>query len=154
MWNNDIYDFLQSQRLLVIASMSWEDIRTTNVFYWISHDYKLYFISSEATKHSQQMLENKQIAFSIAWYNEKNHKDRKAVQWKGVCRVASSEEEIIEWVRLHNLHYPEFAWRIDVDRVKNNEHKTHVWVVEPTYMKFWNDELYWENWTKEFNFSE
>ncbi|OGH64519.1 MAG: hypothetical protein A2821_04695 [Candidatus Magasanikbacteria bacterium RIFCSPHIGHO2_01_FULL_41_23] len=145
--------FLESQRLLVIASADNEPW-IANVFYGIDANFKLYFISNQETKHSQQILESPMIAFSVAWYNPSNHKDRKAVQGKGLCRIAKNNEEIETGIRLHNTNFPEFADRITVEWAKNASNLSKVWVVEPTYMKFWNDGLYGDDETKEFIFDK
>jgi len=147
----NLLEFLKSQRLIVLASGS-ETPWVSNIFYGIDNNFKIYFISGEETKHGQQILENSRIAFSIAWFNVKNHEDRKAVQGTGICRIADGDEEINKGVELHNLHFPEFAEQITVDWIKNDKNKFHVWVVEPDYMKYWNDELYGDEETEEFSF--
>lgn len=148
-----LLDFLKSQKLMVIASRNDADLWVTNVYYGIDLNFKIYFISPEEAKHSRQILKNPNIAFSVAWFNPSNHGDRKAVQGLGVCHFTKNEEEIARGVQLHNKNFPEFSEKITVDWIHANEWKSHVWVVEPTYMKFWNDELYGSDETREFSFS-
>lgn len=148
-----LLSFLKSQKLLIIATAGNEPW-VTNVFYGIDSDFKLYFISSQETKHSQQILEKPTIAFSVAWYHPNNHKDRKAIQGKGMCRIAKNDEEIEKGILLHNTNFPEFADRITVEWAKNASNVYKVWVIEPTYIKFWNDELYGDDETEEFTFNE
>jgi uncharacterized protein YhbP (UPF0306 family) len=148
---NTLLTFLKNQKLLVLASKG-EDVWVANVYFGIGEDFKIYFVGGEDAKHSQQIIQNPQIAYSVSWFNPDNHKDRKAIQGTGFCRAANSDKEITEGIRLHNLHFPEFKERITVDYINNNYQKSRVWVIEPNFMKFWNDELFGENGTEEFQF--
>ena len=147
----NLLEFLKSQKLIVLASGS-ETPWVSNLFYGIDDNFKIYFISDEEANHSQQILKNSKIAFSIAWFNAKNHEDRKAVQGTGICRIAEGDEEIKKGVELHNSNFPEFSEEITVDWVKSDKNKSHVWIIEPDYMKYWNDELYGDEETDDFSF--
>jgi uncharacterized protein YhbP (UPF0306 family) len=146
-----LFEFLESQRLLIVASSDGE-VWISNVYYGIDEDFKIYFVGSEETRRSKQVLANSEVAFSVVWFNEGDHKDRKGIQGTGVCRKAENDEEISKGVELHNKYYPEFADRVTVDWVKSVDNKSHVWVLEPKYMKFWNDGLYGIDGTEEFRF--
>ena len=145
----ELLDFFKSQKLMAVASGEG-GVWIANVYYGIDDDFKLYFISPTDTKHSRQILKNPRIAFSVAWYDPKNPGNRKAVQGLGTCRLADSTEEIIKGVQLHNQSFPEFASTITVQWIRQNESDSRVWAVEPSYIKFWNDELYGEEETEEF----
>lgn len=148
----ELIDLLKSQKLLVIASGAGEDIWISNVYYGVDGDLNLYFISPEGAKHSQHFLQNPEVAFSVAWFDPSNHKDRKAVQGRGVIKVAENDEDIAKGVALHNQNFPEFAERITASWIKVNEWNSKVWVLKPKYIKFWDDELYGEKETEEFWF--
>ena len=146
----ELLDFLKSQKLMAIASGEG-GVWIANVYYGIGDDLKLYFISPRGAKHSKQIVQNPNIAFSVAWYNPNNHGQRKAVQGLGVCRAAAGEEEIQRGVELHNQNFPEFASTITMQWIHENDSDSHVWIVEPRYIKFWNDELYGNEETEKFN---
>lgn len=146
-----VYDFLSSQRVVVIAS-SDKDVWISNVYYGIDEAFKLYFVSGTDAKHSQQIMKNKNVAFSVVWFDKNNHKNRKAVQGKGICRIAKSDAEVKKGIALHNKLFPEFAKRLTVDYIKNKKNGSEIWVIEPSFIKYWNDELYGDNGTKEFSF--
>lgn len=148
-----LLDFLKSQKLIVIASHNGEDLWVANVYYGIDPNFKIYFVSPETATHSQQIVKNPKIAFSVAWFNPNNHADRKAVQGLGVCRLAKDEEEITKGVQLHNENFPEFKEKITIEWIHTNEWKSRIWIIEPTYIKFWNDELYGDE-TKAFSFKQ
>ncbi|MDO8571780.1 MAG: pyridoxamine 5'-phosphate oxidase family protein [bacterium] len=144
--------FIKGQKLVVIATADTTGPWVANVYYGVDDRGVLYFISGDGAKHSQMIVKDSRVAFSIAWFDANNHKDRKAIQGLGICRPAKDAEEIATGVRLHNENFPEFKERITVDWVHTNEWGSKVWVLTPTYMKYWNDELYGEDESKEFTF--
>lgn len=144
--------FIKNQKLMVIASSDEKDVWVANVYFGVDEKPIIYFVSPKNTKHSKMILKNQNIAFSIAWFDTKNHKNRKAVQGLGVCRPAKNEEEIKAGVKLHNQNFPEFKDKITVEWIHNNEWGSKVWVLKPSYMKYWDDEIYGENESKEFLF--
>ena len=142
--------FIKSQRLMVIASHDEKDLWVANVYFGIDEKGAIYFISPEDTKHSKMILKNPKIAFSIAWFDSTNHKNRKAVQGLGICCPAENEEEIAIGVKLHNQNFPEFKERITINWIRTNEWGSKVWVLKPTYMKYWDDEIYGDDESEEF----
>lgn len=135
---------------MVVATNDQKDVWVANVYFGADESGTLYFISPEDTKHSQMIPKNPQVAFSIAWYNPKNHADRKAVQGLGTCRPAENENEIATGVRLHNQNFPEFKKRITMDWIYSNEYGSKVWILKPTYIKYWDDEVYGKEESEEF----
>lgn len=148
-----LLEFLQTQKLLAIATCDNGEPWIANVYYGVDEKFKIYFISPKSTRHSNYILQHSRVAFSIAWFDQTNHKNRKAIQGLGACRLAQNPEEIEVGVRLHNANFPEFAERITVEWINTNEYGSAVWVIEPNYMKFWSDELYGEDESEEFYFS-
>lgn len=148
----EVHTFIKSQKLLVIAAVDGKDVWVANVYFGVDEKGTVYFVSREDTKHSQMILKNPEIAFSIAWFDPSDHKNRKAIQGKGICRPAQNEEEIATGVRLHNENFPEFKERITVDWIQNNEWNSKIWILKPTYIKYWDDELYGSEEFREFVF--
>jgi len=144
-----LLNFLKSQRLLIIASQD-KDIWVSNVFYGIDDNFKIYFISDNKRKHSKQMLANPKVAFSTVWFNENNHEDRKGIQGQGICRPAADEEEIKKGVEMHNEFFPEFKENVSLETIKLG--KRDLWIIEPKYIKYWDDELYGDKHFDEFKF--
>jgi uncharacterized protein YhbP (UPF0306 family) len=144
--------FLQGQKLLVLASHDEKDVWVANVYFGTDEKGTLYFISPKDNRHSAMILKNPNVAFSIAWFDATNHKNRKAVQGVGVCRPAENDGEIATGVQLHNQHFPEFKERITIDWIRTNEYGSCVWVLKPSFMKYWDDEIYGDEESEEFRF--
>ena len=143
--------FLQQQKLLQIAPAGGSPW-IANVYMGCESPRKLFFIGSTETMYGQLLEENGELAFATAWHDEDNHKNRKGVQGVGRAVVAADEHEIALGVKLHNQNYPEFADRISKDYINDPTNHSKVWVISPTYIKFWNDELYGDDEAAEFHF--
>ncbi len=137
---------------MVVASHDEKDVWVANVYFGVDDEATIYFISPADSRHSKMILKNPNIAFSIAWFDPNNHQNRKAVQGLGGCRPAYSEEEIKIGVKLHNQNFPEFKQLITPAWVHNNEWGSKVWVLKPSYMKYWDDEIYGDDESEEFRF--
>lgn len=146
----EAFDFIRSQKLMVLAAADEAGVWVANVYIGCDAQGLIYFVSPLKTRHSEMILRNPRVAFSIAWFDQKNHKNRKAVQGKGICRLAENESEIVSGVSLHNQNYPEFKERITVDWIHNNSRGSKIWVLKPDYLKYWDDELYGEKECCEF----
>jgi len=147
--NPHILPFLKSQKLMALACADGDDLWIANVYVGVDDDGSIYFVSPEDTTHSQMILKNPRVAFSFAWFDPGDHRNRKAIQGKGTCRIAS-KEETNAGVHLHNQNFPEFKERITVEWIATNEFTSRVWILEPEYVKYWDDELFGEDETVEW----
>lgn len=143
--------FLQSQHLLTIAMCAGTEQWIANLYFGTDENGTMYFISPTDTAHSKMILENPQVVFSTAWFDPANHKNRKAIQGRGTCRLAQNEEEMATGVRLHTANFPEFKERITTEWIRTNEWGAKVWVLQSTYIKYWDDERYGDDETEEFH---
>ncbi|OGH66313.1 MAG: hypothetical protein A3B90_01280 [Candidatus Magasanikbacteria bacterium RIFCSPHIGHO2_02_FULL_41_13] len=144
--------FLKTQKLLTIASRGAKDIWIANVYFAADENGTLYFISPKDTKHSTMIRKNSKIAFSIAWFDPKNHKNRKAVQGLGTCRTAKTPLEIATGIKLLYKNFPDLRRILTVKWIMTNAWGTKVWVVKPSYIKYWDDEVYGDDESEEFTF--
>ncbi|MEK7570284.1 MAG: pyridoxamine 5'-phosphate oxidase family protein [Patescibacteria group bacterium] len=144
--------FIETQKLMVIASHNKKDIWVANVYFGIDEKATMYFISPKNTKHSRMILENPKIAFSVAWFDPRNHKNRKAVQGLGVCRPAKNLVEIATGVKLLYKKFADLRDILTVKWIMTNSWGTKIWVLKPKYMKYWDDEMYGDDESKKFIF--
>ena len=142
--------FIKNQKLMVIASRDEKDVWVANVYFGVDEKATIYFISPKNTKHSQMILKNPKVAFSIAWFDPNNHKNRKAIQGLGVCRPAKNPTEIATGVKLLYKKFPDLRDILTVKWIMTNVWGSKIWVLKPTYMKYWDDEIYGDDETEEF----
>lgn len=144
--------FIKNQKLMTIASRDEKDIWVANVYFAVDGKAIIYFISPEDAKHSKMILKNHNVAFSIAWFDSNNHKNRKGVQGLGVCYTAKNPLEIASGVKLLNKNFPDLRDVLTVKWITENIWNSKVWVLRPTYMKYWDDEVYGDDENEEFTF--
>ncbi len=137
---------------MALACRADEELWVANLYVGVDEKGTTYFVSPESAKHSKMILKNPEVASSFAWFEPSNHLDRKGVQGVGVCRPAKNEVEIATGVRLHNANFPELIKRITIDWIHFNEWGSKVWVLTPSYIKYWDDELYGDEEAEEFKF--
>lgn len=146
--------FIKSQKLVTIASQDKDDLWVTNVYFAADDHATLFFISSKNAKHSQMILKNPKVAFSIAWFDPKNHKNRKAIQGIGHCRPAQNPAETAIGIKLLYKNFPDLRDILTIKWIATNIHESKVWVVKPVYLKHWDDQVYGKQETEEFILSQ
>ncbi len=144
--------FLKKQKLLVIACRDAKDVWAVNVYFATDAKGAMYFVSPLDATHSKMILKNPNIAFSSAWFDPMNHSNRKGVQGRGVCRTAKNAKEITVGITLIAKAFPDLKKIITAKWIRENAWGTKVWVVKPTFIKYWDDELFGDEESKEINF--
>ncbi|KKU92261.1 MAG: hypothetical protein UY21_C0003G0037 [Microgenomates group bacterium GW2011_GWA1_48_10] len=81
------------------------------------------------------------MAFNIFDSHTKITEPKGGVQGQGVCTLVKSIPEIIKGLRLWHSANPGIESRITLDAVKKVA-DTKVYKIRPTYMKFFNKQLY------------
>ena len=149
----ELVSFIENRKLLVLSTVDEEgNPWTSNVYYSADKDLNLFFISPPDTKHSQHIKNKSQVSFSIPWYDEKDLANRKAIQGTGICRRITNAGEIIKLLKNHYKYYPLWKSVITYKAMREKLMESRPYIIKPSYMKFWNDELFGEEGTREFNF--
>ena len=97
------------------------------------------------------ILKNPKIAFSIAWFDPKNNKNRKGVQGLGICKQANITETIVG-IKLLYKKFPDLHDILTLEWIKTNAWNTKVWTIKPNYIKYFDDEIYGDDESEEFKF--
>lgn len=151
--NGDLAKFIKSQKLLVLSTVDengqpW----ISNVYFSADDELNLFFVSPTDTKHSKHIAKNPHVAFSIPWYDEMNLANRKAIQGIGACKRITSAKETIRLLKNHYQYYPLWKDAITYKAMREKLIESRPYVIKPTHMKFWNDELYGEEKVEQFSF--
>lgn len=149
---NKLLQFLKNNKVATIATADERGPWVANVYYAVGSDNVLYFVSPKDARHSEMILKNDNIAFSISWFDEQNHGNRKGVQGLGRCDIVKNPAEIITAIKALNEVFPDLKDMITVDWIKTNAWQVRVWAIQLTYIKYYDDEIYGEEESEEFNF--
>src|SRR3989344_594378 len=146
-----LLEFLKSQKFLVIATQG-DGPWIVNVFPGVDNNFNIYFVSGVEAEHSKHIIKKPNVTFSTVWFNPSSHLDRKGVQGRGTCHISETEEETETGIHLHNTNFPEFKDSLTLDYIRSEDNKSRVWIIKPSFIKFWNDELYGQDGSEKFNF--
>jgi uncharacterized protein YhbP (UPF0306 family) len=148
-----LLSFLQEQRLLTLATVSTDGFPwVSNVYYSITDKGEIFYISPTTTNHSKHVVANKEVAFSVAWYEKDNMENRKSVQGRGICSQVTNFAKISRLISNHLSFYPDWKDFLTTDAILRHLIESRPYMIKPTYMKFFNDELFGEEGTREFKF--
>ncbi|MBI5369930.1 pyridoxamine 5'-phosphate oxidase family protein [Candidatus Uhrbacteria bacterium] len=150
---DQVLSFIRSQDLLAIACSLNESIWIANVYFVADDKGKMFFISPEGTKHSLMIKQNPKVAFSTAWFDPNNHKNRKAVQGFGICRQVNDIAEVSEGLKLLWNKFSDMRDILSPEWIAKNIWGTRLWTIETDYIKYWDDEIYGDDEFAEYNVS-
>lgn len=143
-------EFIKSQKLMVVASCDADDVWVANVYFGVDEGMDLYFVSPLDTRHSKMILKNPKVAFSMAWFDPRNNKNRKGIQGLGTCRPAKTLTEIATGIKLLYKKFPDLHDILTIKWITENTWGTKIWALKPSYMKYWDDEIYGDDESKTF----
>ncbi|PJA14476.1 hypothetical protein CO112_00280 [Candidatus Dojkabacteria bacterium CG_4_9_14_3_um_filter_150_Dojkabacteria_WS6_41_13] len=146
-----LLEFLRGQKVISVATTNSDGTSWIfNAFYSVTKKGELFFISDPKARHSNNIADNPKVSFSVYWIDEKDMWNRKAIQGEGECHIVSNPIAIGALVVNHFKFFPTWKkWMTKKDMVQKLL-ETRSYLITPTFMKFWNDELYGEDGTKEF----
>lgn len=141
--DKNLIEFIESQYLLTISTINLDYLPwSCNVYFSSDENLNLFFLSTPNANHSQHIFQEPNIAFTTAWFDKKNLANRKSVQGKGVCSIIDDDNEIKDILKIYNKKFPAFKKAINLENIKTNKIESRPYKITPTYLKFWNDELY------------
>ena len=79
-----------------------------------------------------------------------NQKNRKGVQGKGVCEKVTNPIVMAHGIGLLFKKYPDLHDVLTVPWILENVWGTKLWAIKPGFVKYFDDEIYGENESEEF----
>lgn len=146
-YDQNLLQFINSQKLLTISTFN-DQPWICNVYFAFDETMKKFiFISNPEAKHSVAIANNPKVAFTTVWFNPENLSDRKSIQATGKCFSADPSEDepsnqiLQQYIdAYHNKFQTSKNW-LTFEYLKTSG-KSKLYVIEPEYIKFWNDELF------------
>lgn len=148
----ELWKYLKTHRLMQIATCSNEPWICT-VFYVLGDDKNLYFVSAPDTEHCKAIAVNNIVACAITDTEQTVTHKKKGVQLRGVATMLTYGATIKRALELWNKMNPGVENIINLKNIKKAAFESRVYKIKPTYIKFFNEELYGEEESKIFKFS-
>ena len=132
----DLQPYIQLTTMMVIATKDqYGNPYTANVYFRVDEEYNFYFISNLRREHSNHILGDKNIAWSII--NTEQYKvedkDKKGLQFLWIAKLLDESESTDIYKKLYNPDKP-YA------EILEKGH--HIFRCTPTRVKIWDETLY------------
>lgn len=142
-----LLDYLRSRDLLVLAT---EGPTASTLYYGIDEDFNFYIVTSPSSEHGINFSKNPNVACVVVDTNQKmlKTKHKSGVQLKGkIEQVSEKDLKIALEVWSHfNKNLAEKFFK----NITERKWKDRVFVIKPSEIKWFNEELYGEEGTKTF----
>jgi len=136
----DINTFLKSNNILTLATHGQTPWACT-LYYGMDEDFHMYLVTDPESEHGQHLKTCNDVAFCIFDSHTKVTESKFGVQGKGKCIIVKNIGEILKGLSLWHRFNPGVEQRITLDMVKKAL-DTKIYKIEPSYLKFFNKELY------------
>lgn len=124
----------------------------STLYYGIDESFNIYIVTSPSSKHAVNFLKNPNVACVITDTNQKmfETKHKSGVQLKGNIEQVSEKnlKKALEVWSHFNDNLAEKFFR----NISEGKWKDRVFIIKPSEIKWFNEELYGEEGTETFNF--
>lgn len=148
-----LFNYLKTQRLMSLASFG-ERLANCSVYYAVDEDFNFYFISEPDSEHCKNIEIHNQVACAIADSHQPVRDKKIGAQIKGVVSNIHGVDKLEAMIDLWNSTNPGMESIISINNFRNKILKSHAYKIEPTEIKFFNEELYGEEGLELFPFVE
>lgn len=138
----DIFKFVSGNGIMTLATSENNSPWVCTVYYGHDKDMNLYIVTDTASVHGKHLAKNPKVAFNIFDSHQKITKPKKGVQGKGVCKIVKNRVEIAKARLLWHKANPGIEAKITLKDLLKKLSDTKVYKITPTYLKFFNKELY------------
>jgi uncharacterized protein YhbP (UPF0306 family) len=136
----EISQFVKNNGILTLATAGNEPWVCT-LYYGSDENLNMYLVSDPDSVHGKTITSNSTIAFSIFDSHTKITESKKGIQGKGKCSVVTDFLEIGKGLLLWHKSNPGYETKITLDDIKKVK-DTKIFKIVPTYLKFFNKDLY------------
>ena len=145
--------YLKSHDLMVIATQG-DRPTAAAVYYGIDDDFNFYIIPPPATEHGKNILNNHKIACAIV----DTHQPQFNTQYKIGVQVHGTAQQITEVKEMEKALQIWSKGRKDMvntfmEHITRNSWTSRPFIIKPSEIKWFNEELYGEEGIEVFKFS-
>lgn len=138
-----LFSFLKARNLMSLATYG-ETVSNCTVYFAVDDEFFLYFISEPDSEHCKNIAVNNRVACAIADSHQLVRDKKVGVQIKGVVHDINGIDKLDAIINLWNSTNPGMETIISVNNFRNKILSSRAYKVQPTEIKFFNEELYGE----------
>ena len=139
---SDITGFLKSNGVMTLAVSDKNQPWVCTVYYGIDKNLNMYLVTDSASLHGKILSKNQKVAFNVFDSHQKITNPKKGVQGKGICTKVTGIVEVTKGLYLWHKANPGIEKNITVADILKKLSDTKLYKITPTYLKFFNKELY------------
>lgn len=137
-----IKEFMQPRYQMVLATYG-EHPWIATLYYSFDENINIYFLSNPETIHCMQLVENPQVALTIADSPQEPSSKKKGVQMYGFAEQIEDKQNIIHALSLWRNTLNVTSEAYTYEGMMSNQIKGRMYKIVPQKMKYFNQEL-WE----------
>lgn len=142
---SDIKKFVKENSVLTLAVAEKNKPWVCTLYYGTDNDLNLYIVTDPQSVHGKIIEKNNQISFNIFDSHQKITKPTKGLQGRGtishVKGVLNTSKALLIWHKAN----PGIEKDITVEDILLKLSENKVYIVKPTYLKYFNKVLYSPN---------
>jgi len=137
----DIFDFVRSNRAMSLATNTATGPWVCTVFYGTDKDLNLYIVTDPDSEHGQALKKSDKVAFNIFDSHQTVVDQKKGIQGRGVCQKVTGLINVVKGLTFWQKGNPGAEKKVTMETIKKFA-DTRIFKITPTYLKFFNEELY------------
>lgn len=138
----EIRTFISSNGILTLATADINPWVCT-LYYGTDKDLNMYLVTDPTSTHGEMLAKNSNVAFNIFDSHTKVTALKKGIQGKGTCDLVKDIKEAALGLLLWHKANPGNEAKLTIEAIKKWK-DTKIYKIRPTYLKFFNKELYGE----------
>lgn len=138
----DIFQFLRSNGIMTLAAASKNEPWVCTLYYGIDEKMNLYIVTDPNSKHGKMISANPKVAFNIFDSHQKITKPKKGVQGLGKVKKVEGTRAVTKALMFWHKANSGIGEKITVKDILKKVTDTNVFKITPTYLKFFNKQLY------------
>ncbi len=139
---------MDSNRLMSLSAVDNQgNPWIATVYFTQDENLCLYFLSHPTSRHCKDIAENEKVACAIANSNQVPNDKKTGIQLRGNAEKLSGERDTGNVIELWNSKFVGFE--LNYEQMMN-EWESRFYKIAPSYIKWFNEELYGEEGVKEW----
>lgn len=138
----DISDFIKLNGIMTLTTQSKDGPWACTVYYGVDNNINLYIVTDPNSTHGKYLKTNNHVAFTIFDSHQKIFNPKAGIQGKGICERVNGLVNSVKALALWHKANPGIEKNITIKDVLKKITDVKIYKITPTYLKFFNKELY------------